>query len=270
MTTRIWINGVPCTSGAARIDPTAPLGAWGEGFFETARIRAGEILALPQHKMRMQRSLKAHYAACFDEPEFEYVWTTARQSAEGIEHAKIRIVATPTSPSACELRYITTLSDWSPPNNDVYRLGVAIDFTALPHPQLGSLGKSTSYHWARLATYDARRRGLDDVVFARADTVIETTTASLLCLDGSSWVTPDRSSGCLDSTTLRAFESAGLTVRRTEISVSELRSFETIALINATRLAIGVRKLGDQTFDDPDRHTRSLRALLLPSTETYP
>lgn len=267
MTRRLWINGVPCTAGAAAVDPASPLGAWGEGFFETARVYSGTILALPQHVARMQRSLEAYYKDGFDQRMFRQVWSVAQQSADHAQNARLRIVATPTSPSACELRYITTMSDWSPPDESEYRGGVRIDFTELPHPRLGSLGKSTSYHWARLGRHEARRRSIDDVVFFSGETVIETTTASILCFDGTGWSTPDANSGCLDSTTLRAFAAQGLNVRRTSVTRDQLEDARAIALVSSLRLAVGVSRLGNRDFTEPDKHVRPLRELLLKSSE---
>jgi branched-subunit amino acid aminotransferase/4-amino-4-deoxychorismate lyase len=263
MSTKYWMDGISCTQGAVSITPDSPLCSWGEGFFETIRVQNGKAMHLSKHRDRMKRSLESHYYHSWNPHVFNRVWDTAERCGDELDHGKLRIVSSPADAEANELRYISQLAPWTPPSAESYERGVDLIYATVPHPGLGQLGKSNSYHWARLGHYEAKKHGVDEVVFATGGELIETSYASLLLKIDDDWITPRPEAGGLASTTLAALRELGVNIKARELPIGSEDEAEAMVLVSALRLVLGVRRFEDRHFKNPDAAAKPLRELLL-------
>jgi prepilin-type processing-associated H-X9-DG protein len=105
--------------------------------------------------------------------------------------------------------------------------------------------KSLSYGESAVALRYARSRGCDDVITSNSKgEVVETALANILFWDGSTWLTPTRSSGCLPGVT-RELLIEYFSIQESDISVKEIQEMRSLATTSSLRDVQGVSSFQD-------------------------
>jgi branched-subunit amino acid aminotransferase/4-amino-4-deoxychorismate lyase len=151
------------------------------------------------------------------------------------------------------------LGEWGPHVSSAASLdaGLAAVIASFPHPGLGVLGKSASYHWSVAARREALARGAGEALLAREGRVIEGSTGALVWHRDGRWFSSD-SPAVLPSVTLAALRAAGVAVEPGELPVEALRSdasrpsssgpVQGLVLVSALRLAVAIRACDGDTL----------------------
>jgi branched-subunit amino acid aminotransferase/4-amino-4-deoxychorismate lyase len=121
---------------------------------------------------------------------------------------------------------------------------VASVTASVPHPGLGLLGKSASYHWSIMARREAFAQGAAEALLVRDGCLLEGATSALVwCRDGR-WSSSD-SPAVLPSVTLATLRETGVAIDAGELRSDDLKPgaaapIEGLVLLSALRLAVAV------------------------------
>jgi len=251
---------------AAVLPADSALLRYGEGWFETLRIEGGRAMFLEGHRARLRESL---HAAGFDSREALGLFDATALSliarfgeggpssdAEAI--GRLRILVTPRDSGGW-----SALGRCEPyvPSTEWARSGVRASVASLPHPQWGSLGKSTSYHWSRYAQREAEARGAEEALLAREGVLIEAASAALLWRQRGQWYTTE-GQGELPSVTVSELRRAGVNIAAGELREAALRQLEGLCLVSALRLVVAVAAVDSQPVVVALDEARALREML--------
>jgi branched-subunit amino acid aminotransferase/4-amino-4-deoxychorismate lyase len=162
------------------------------------------------------------------------------------------------------------LGEWGPHRSSAVSLDSGIDsvMASFPHPGLGHLGKSASYHWSIAARREALARGAGEALLARDGRVLEGSTGAIVWRQDGRWWT-EASDAVLASVTLAELRAAGVEIAEGTLSVAKLAGdaapVEGLVLVSALRLAVAIRKVEGQAvlLDAALAAAAEWRALLL-------
>lgn len=257
-------NGNQVDVSAVHVHAFGPLALWGEGCFDTFRVSGGHVLFQPQHEQRLRQGIDALWGDRQDiQEQLQGAWHFIQRHAPEFVHGRGRILVAPVDPGREQFDVFAEIVAFTPMTLHEYALGVHAGFSDYAHPGYGSWGKSTSAIWSRMAAEEARARGFDEVILCRDEIVVEAAWSALLWREGGHWRTPAASLKPLPSTTLAALRDTGLEVEEVVATRERLSYADAIVLLSAVRLAIGVCRLEERTFSEPDRAAAPLRDLLL-------
>jgi len=138
------------------------------------------------------------------------------------------------------------LGEWGPhiPSPSSLEAGVAAVTASFPHPGLGSLGKSASYHWSIVARREALAQGAGEALLVRDGCLLEGATSALVWCRGGRWSSSD-SPAVLPSVTLATLRETGVAIDAGELRSDVLKPgvaapIEGLVLLSALRLAVAV------------------------------
>lgn len=234
--------------GEAVFAPTSSLVTAGEGWFETLRVQDGRPMALKAHLDRLSRSIASGLGV---------------ETAASASFAAQRCVETMTpvfNEFPCgRLRLLLALDaaddrwqalgEWGRhiPSPSSLETGVAAVTASFPHPGLGPLGKSASYHWSVVARREALAQGAGEALLVRDGCLLEGATSALLwCRDGR-W-SSSQSPAVLPSVTLATLRETGVAIDPGDLESADLKPgvaapIEGLVLVSALRLAVAVGSL---------------------------
>ena len=259
---RYRLDGRWLAPGEAAFAPSSGLVMAGEGWFETLRVEGGRPMFLPEHLARLGRSV----AAALGAEHAECALHSARACLNGMSTAfdelpcgRLRLLLALDSVGEAW----QALGEWGPHVSSSSSLegGLRAVVASLPHPGLGVLGKSASYHWSIAARREALARGAGEALLVRDGRVFEGATGALVWRRGGRWYT-DGSPAVLPSVTLDVLRRCGVDIGAARLSVGDLglttdRSaaadvggasrdaarIEGLVLVSALRLAVAVREV---------------------------
>lgn len=231
--------------GEAVFAPTSSLVTAGEGWFETLRVQDGRPMALKAHLDRLTRSVAAGLG-----PESALSASIAAQRCvetmmpvfDEFPCGRLRLLL---ALDAAGDRW-QALGEWGPhiPSPSSLETGVTAVTASLPHPGLGPLGKSTSYHWSIVARREALAQGAGEALLVRDGCLLEGATSALVWCRGGRWSSSD-SPAVLPSVTLATLRETGVAIDAGELRSDDLKpgaaaSIEGLVLVSALRLAVAV------------------------------
>ncbi len=243
---RYCLDGRWLAPGEAAFAPTSGLVMAGEGWFETLRVEGGRPMFLDSHLARLERSVAtglgvtqagnalhaAHRCLAAMQPSFPD-FTIGRLRL---------LLALDASGEAWQ-----ALGEWGPHASSPASLtdGIGAVTASFPHPGLGRLGKSASYHWSIAARREALARGAGEALFVRDGRVLEGSTGALVWLRAGRWYTED-SEAVLPSVTLAVLRGGGFEIGSDGLGADALATggvIEGLVLVSALRLAVAVREV---------------------------
>ncbi len=267
MTDTIWFRNGQRELAPPSYDIEQPFARWGDGFFDTQRLRFGRPIGAEHHLRRLIESATATHTVV--EPGLIHsTIALACDAARALPDASLRTIVAHTRDG---VDVVCALAPWTPPPGSVFTAGRIVLLSDIPHPGLGFLGKSLSYQYLKVALRGAKHAGADDALLCQQDEVIESTSASLAWSDGTHWYRADLDGRGLRSTTADALATAGWSWRARVPTRAELLDAREIALLSGLHLAVGVRSIADCAdpgrllwqSDCPDLSASAMRRTLL-------
>ena len=256
-------------TGFRLVDPEAPqlrvtelAATRGDGIFETARVRAGDVEEFDAHLERLAASARQLELPA---PDVE-VWRAAvdavcaQLATAGVGEGSVTLVLS-RGVDAGAVPTAWVLGAPAPDAVAVRRDGVRVvlldrgyrhDVGATsPWLLAGAKTLSTAVH--RAALREAHRRGADDAVFVSSDGfLLEGTTSSLLVLRGGTLVTPPLDSGVLAGTTqaalFRGAPALGLDAQYAPLTPADLATADAAWLVSSVRGVAPIRELDGAAF----------------------
>jgi branched-subunit amino acid aminotransferase/4-amino-4-deoxychorismate lyase len=245
---RYCLDGRWLAPGEAAFAPTSGLVTAGEGWFETLRVEDGRPMFLEAHLDRLARSV----AAGLGDPQAGYALLVVCRCLGAMQESftefpvgRLRLLLA--RDAAGEVWQ--ALGEWGPQASSPASLadGIGAVTASFPHPGLGRLGKSASYHWSIAARREAVARGAGEALFLRDGRVLEGSTGSVAWLRDGIWrssVSPD----VLPSVTLAMLREAGIAIAADDLPADALHPgathpVEGLVLVSALRLAVAIREV---------------------------
>lgn len=248
---RYCLDGRWLAAGEPAFAPTSGLVTAGEGWFETLRVEGGRPMFLAAHLARLAQSV----AQGLGEEQADCALVVARRclaamqpslgdfpGGDGLPSGRLRLLlALDAEGDAWQ-----ALGEWGPHRSSALSLDFGIDavMASFPHPGLGHLGKSASYHWSIAARREALARGAGEALLARDGRVLEGSTGALVWRRDGRWWT-EASDAVLASVTLAELRAAGIGIAEGALPVAALKadaaSVDGLVLVSALRLAVAIR-----------------------------
>jgi branched-subunit amino acid aminotransferase/4-amino-4-deoxychorismate lyase len=243
---RYCLDGRWLAPGEAAFAPTSGLVMAGEGWFETLRVEGGRPMFLEAHLARLERSV----ATGLGDTQAEHALHTAHRCLAAMQASfsefpigRLRLLlALDQAGEAWQ-----ALGEWGPHASSPASLadGIGAVTASFPHPGLGRLGKSASYHWSIAARREALARGAGEALFLRDGRLMEGSTGALVWRCAGLWCTDD-SDAVLPSVTLAALRGCGVAIGSDGLRADSLTSggvIEGLVLVSALRLAVAIREV---------------------------
>ena len=243
---RYCLDGRWLAPGEAAFAPTSGLVMAGEGWFETLRVEGGRPMFLEAHLARLERSV----ATGLGDAQAEHALQTAHRCLAAMQASfsefpigRLRLLlALDAVGEAWQ-----ALGEWGPHASSPASLtdGIGAVTASFPHPGLGRLGKSASYHWSIAARREALARGAGEALFLRDGRLMEGSTGALVWRRAGLWCTED-SDAVLPSVTLAALRGCGVAIGSDGLrgdSLTTDRVIEGLVLVSALRLAVAIREV---------------------------
>lgn len=245
---RYCLDGRWLAPGEPAFAPSSGLVRAGEGWFETMRVERGRPMFLGRHLERLSGSVARALGGVMAQDALH----TARRCLAAMGPAfadcpvgRLRLLLAVDA----EGEVWQALGEWGPhePASGSLDSGLRTIMASFPHPGLGVLGKSASYHWSIAARREALSRGAGEALLARDGRVFEGATGALVWLRAGRWCTED-SDAVLPSVTLAALRSCGVDITSDALSVQSLSAsaaapVEGLVLVSALRLAVAIREV---------------------------
>lgn len=269
----VWIlDGARVDSGDRAWASLQPAMRVGDGVFRTMRAAGGRVLWRDAQLDALRAAIDA---AGYDragvsirlERTLAAVDTALGEPAWS-DGAAVRLFATPRADNYGRA-LLTPLSVWASiealrtPEPDMYRAGVMLGDSHVPHPGLGLLGKTCGYAWARTAMRWAYREKVDDAALARDGVVVEAASAALVWREAEQWLAVDPRHGATPSVTQRVFSDAVGGLALASPTPSRIEAADQVVLLSSLRLAVGVRSYRARVWPTPDAGLDAIRALWL-------
>ncbi len=243
---RYCLDGRWLVPGEAAFAPTSGLVTAGEGWFETLRVEGGRPMFLEAHLARLERSV----AAGLGDAQAEHALHTAHRCLAAMQASfsefpigRLRLLlALDAAGEAWQ-----ALGEWGAHASSPASLadGIGAVTASFPHPGLGRLGKSASYHWSIAARREALARGAGEALFLRDGRLMEGSTGGLVWRRAGLWYTED-SDAVLPSVTLAALRGCGVAIGSDGLRADSLTTdgvIEGLVLVSALRLAVAIREV---------------------------
>jgi len=253
---RHCLDGRWLAPGEAAFGPTSGLVSAGEGWFETLRVEEGRPMFLAAHLQRLSRSVTRWLGglAARDALQAAQHCLSAMAAAFG-DHpsGRLRLLVAPDTGGG----HWQALGEWGPQVSSRVSLGSGIStvIASFPHPGLGVLGKSASYHWSIAARREAVARGAGEALLVRDGRLLEAATGTLVWRRDGRWCAED-SQAVLPSVTLATLRGCGVEILSGILTADDLRGrmdeaaarsaegpLEGLVLVSALRLAVAVREV---------------------------
>ena len=255
MTKRLaYVNGriLPLEDAAVSIADRGFL--YGDGLFETIRVRSGKCVRLDQHLARLRTGARVlEIEGIPDKTDLERA-VAALLDANALANARVRLTisrglsAGPgiLSGTAGPPTVVITADDLPTAEPEPARAIIS----SIRRDELSPLSsiKSLNYLPGILAIREAQAAGADDAILLNtAGMVAEGTVGNLFLVNGSTLVTPALDQGVLPGTVRAAVielaPGLGLEVEERAVEPDELASADEVFFTNAIQLVRPVRKL---------------------------
>ena len=245
---RHCLDGRWLAPGEAAFAPTSGLVIAGESWFETLRVEGGRPMFLEAHLARLERSV----ATGLGDTQAEHALHTAHRCLAAMQASfsefpigRLRLLlALDQAGEAWQ-----ALGEWGPHASSPASLadGISAVTASFPHPGLGRLGKSASYHWSIAARREALASGAGEALFLRDGRMLEGSTGAVAWLRDGIWrssVSPE----VLPSVTLAMLREVGIAIAADDLPADALhpgaiRPVEGLVLVSALRLAVAIREV---------------------------
>jgi branched-chain amino acid aminotransferase len=242
-----WWNGRLVEPEEVHIAPDDAGFLFGDGLFETLRVDDGRPRDLSAHLDRLFVGLRRlGIAPPEDRCTLGRAVTDVAQAAPR-PVARLRITIS-RGPAQGPTRLITA-EPYEPPNEDLYRDGVAA--VLLPDFRIDSRGplaglKSLGYQANRLALRQAEARGAWDALRLNEHGRLASGSRSNLALVLAEGIfTPPESEGCLPGTVRRRLLEKGILCERT-LTLEDLAAANGLLLMNSLVGVLSVSSLDDR------------------------
>jgi len=253
---RYCLDGRWLTGGESAFAPTSGVLASGEGWFETIRVESGRPMFETAHLDRLCASITRSFGREHGSREA----TQARAAAERCLAAmsssfsqfpsgRVRLLLS--RDDTRELPNVggwQALGEWSEHRSSAGSLesGIDVVIASFPHPGLGFLGKSASYHWSLAARREAQARGASEALLVRDGHLLEGATGAIAWQSAGRWFVHE-SPATLASVTVDALRRSGVALEHGNLPVERLdpsatTPVEGMILISALRLAVSIRE----------------------------
>ena len=257
----LWINGRFVPARRAWISPADRGFLYGDGLFETLRVEQGAALYLEEHLDRLRGSLEAFRIRVdldLDWPSI--VGEVVERSGLFNGVAAVKIVVTRGEaaglglPDAAEPTVMASAREYHELDYDKgWKLHVVQEGYSPPL----SRHKSLNYMYCMFARQAALDAGADEgVMLDPRGEVAETAAGSLVARLGGRWVrpgTPQQLAGTTIALVARVLEERGTPVTPHPLSVEELRSAETVWVLNSLMGVMPVRAVDGASVKEPRR-----------------
>lgn len=266
----VCLDGDIIDARDVRLMPFSRAFRWGEGLFETIRVRGGVLEYLADHLRRMSASAQA---LGFQPPDLEEIARMASSyvKARSLEHGAVRITIArgdarrlwPCDDPATSV--LITGSEGIPYPEDIVAGGLAAVVIDEPRRVAGFLSrhKTTSY----LASIVARKVALEasaDIALMRNQfsRVAEADTANIFvrCADGRV-VTPPIEEGALPGITRARLMAAMRGIEEAPLTKEDLATAEELVFTNALMPVIPASRLDGRPLVRRDLFSEALEAL---------
>lgn len=222
---------------------------FGDGFFESFRLKNGQVLFRELHERRILEAasvLKLDIEPHFLERVFEAVTDLYQKHDQKQPYrGRVTIYRKGTglyTPDENEAQFAIQLSTTEKHEFVLNRTGLLVDlFNGLPKPVnvLSSFKTLNSLPFV-MAGLEKKERGLDEVIILNTfNRVCETSTSNIFCVKGDLIVTPSIQEGCVNgvmrSVILSNAGSQGLKVRESALTTLDLYECDELFITNAAR-----------------------------------
>ena len=243
--------------------------AWkyGDGVFETIRIRNKTPLFLQRHFQRLGKGMEhlGLKSVSLKNQLAERLPLLINAHSEP-ENAKIRVQVFRTGGGAFfpQQDLAGSLIELTPMNEDPYQSfqPVRIKSISSPLPESSRIKSSNSLVYI-LAIKEARDSGFDEALILNdKDEVAEATSSNIFFLQGNQIVTPTLTTGCLPGIMRAEIISfcnrLGLKCEEKLISRKELGSFEEAFTTNVINGIVPVQSIDEHTFETSEHSSTSI------------
>lgn len=265
------------SAGEPALAPSSDVITAGAGWFETLRIERGRPMFESAHLHRLESAIARAYGSGAGPVEALRAGRAARRclatmSAQFRPSASGRLrllLARDDARDSADFGGWQALGEWSdyhPPAVALER-GIEVVVASFPHPGLGFLGKSVSYHWSLAARQEARARGADEALLVRDGQVLEAASGALAWCESGRWFV-HQSSAVLPSVTVEALRRAGVVLECATLPLARLDPasndrLDGLIVISALRLALSVRCCEGTLLADSTSTASTWRCALL-------
>ena len=255
---QVCLNGKFYAASQPLIAVRSPGFTWGEGFFETIKVRKGKILLEELHYKRAK-----HAAQMLDlQPEIlrheselsKYILQLCEYN-NCMEAARVRVSFFRMEgdvPGWCiDARGLS--EDFFRWNEKGFRVGV------FPHarksPDVISNLKTANFLVYTLAARHARKEGWDDAIVLNTDQrIADTSRANIFIVRDGVVLTPQLSEGCVSGVMreflMDAMKKEGIDVKEQSLSEEDLLTADEMFLTNCIQDVRWVRHYGQRKFDN--------------------
>ena len=266
---KAWLNGKSFDVSKPIFRADSPAFLRGDALWEVLRIESGKMIGWELHFQRILQGLVDAGLINADRQTF-----VRKQILEQTEKARLA-----TKKYACGKLYYAVLPNnkkldilaiveqYQPLKANAYLAGFRAIISDLPHPMLGKYGKSTSYQWSRIAQRHAEKAGANMAILLHNNEIIEATTAAVIWKCEDQWFTVRKNNGALPSTTVTLLEQLGIQFTYLKATVADLKNANSVVLVSALRLAVGLSSLDKHAYTMPDKEASLLRLMLLKSAK---
>lgn len=283
-----YANGGLVDGHAARV-PLDDRGLlYGDGLFETVRVKDGSPMCLAEHLGRLYRSAVALRIFKEGEPS-EFVapvgkLVTDLSSMNGYSQARIKVILTRGAASSGprpvgngKASLYVLVSELSDRELARWRSGISAVLASSPRNRHSPLieHKTLNYQENVLALGEAAAAGADEAIFRNLDGhLCEGATTNLFIAKGGELTTPPVSEGLLPGITrqqvIELAESLGITVRRRSVEVDELWQADEVFLTNSIVGVVPLLKVDGKPIGGGELGpiTATLQLKQLPVTHT--
>ncbi len=221
---------------------------YGNGIFETVRVKSAKPYRLNRHIERFNRSFRF----CFgiEPPDItwdEVVAQVVDRCGLSNDTAAVKILAAAGEPGKAQVNMLVTARPYVHRLHTLGRNGLHL--AVYPHSRYMHLSshKTMNYMFYKMANRWAGLNGADEALILNIDrSVSETATANILCVIKGKWYRP-QSEHVLPGTMERAvcdiLSERGIQVEQCKISVEKLKEADVVFLTNALMGMVPVLKI---------------------------
>lgn len=236
----IYLNGQILSSEAARVSPTDRGLLYGDGLYETIRVRRARPLRIDLHAARLAAGLRL---LRIDPGDFDLARAVESVlEANGLADARVRATVTRGDQSLFPSAPVTILIAAEPLQEHPPE-PVRASIATLRRDQLSPLTRAKTLNCLAsvVSLLEARARGADDAILLNnAGRVAEATTANVFIVSGTRLLTPPPEEGCLPGTVREAVldvaPALGFEPVVAPLELTDVLSADELFLTSAIRL----------------------------------
>jgi para-aminobenzoate synthetase component 1 len=251
----VWHDGAFKPSSAASLPLDSEGLAYGFGFFETLRVRAGRPILLEAHVQRFELAWREFFPSSPPDVAWrDIIAQLIQRNGLSSTTAAVKLVAAAGNPGDGRPfpMLFASAKPYSPRPSLSSRPGLRLQ--VYPHSRHTHLArhKTLNYMYYKLAGDWAKRHGADEALILNADhSVSETNTASVCCVFGHTACFPTSEHalpGALAAEVRRLLPQWGFAVEDRRLTVDDLLASDHVFLTNSLMGAVPAVSLQDATL----------------------